>query len=113
MPSTDHRDEDIIMAPKEEPLHHSHLLAFLKASREYLGLARNIAASASPGRASGFGTKPVASSATPYRKALQSLVLAVGVGSFAAGPALADDGCAPMDESGPKATVTDRAASKS
>lgn len=113
MSSTDHRDEDIIMATKAEPLHPRHLLAFLTASREYLGLARNSAASAPPCRTSELAAKPLGPNAAPYRKAIQSLLLAVGVGSFAAGPALADEGCGPMGKPAPEATMSDKAASKS
>ena len=101
------------MTPKEEPLHYPHLLAFLQASREHFGLARNLVAGASPRRASRVSGKPLVSQALSYRKAIQSFLLAVSVGSFAAGPAAADDGCAAMEKSAAKASVSDKVPGKS
>ena len=101
------------MTPKEEPLHCHHLLAFLQASREHFGLARKHVAEASPRRASRAAGEPLVSQALSYRKAIQSFLLAVSVGSFAAGPAAADDGCAAMENSAAKAPVCDKAPGKS
>ena len=101
------------MTPKEEPLNCPHLLAFLQASREHFGLAGNDVAAASPRRASRASGEPLVSQALSYRKAIQSFLLAVSVGSFAAGPAAADDGCAAMEKSAAKASVSDKVPGKS
>ena len=101
------------MTTREEPLHSPHLLAFLQASREYFGLARNSAASTSSRGTSRASGKPFVSQAMPYRKAIQSFLLVVSVGSFAAAPAAADDGCASMEKSATKASVSDKAPGKS
>ena len=48
-----------------------------------------------------------------YVAALKAQLEAVSVGSFAAGPAAADDGCAAMEKSAAKASVSDKVPGKS
>jgi len=70
-----------------------HIKAFLNVSRNYLLLSQSAAKVKQV-------VQPLAASAPlhratmrTYRKAVQSLLLAAGVGFFAAGPVMADPGC--------------------
>lgn len=73
-----------------------HILAFLRTSRQYLGLAEEKSAATPPPRHSVMTSTMQRTSMSTYRKLIHSFLLATGVAALAVGPAMADPGCGHM-----------------
>lgn len=70
-----------------------HILAFLRTSRQYLGLAEEEAEAKQPPCNSVMTLTMKRTSMSAYRKLIHSFLLATGVAALAVGPAMADPGC--------------------
>lgn len=84
------------MTPIENSPQGAQIAAFLGASREYLGLRENRTVVRSPSLVSIMTAKLQRPRMNSYRKIVQSLLLAAGVGVFVAGPVMAEQGCGHM-----------------
>lgn len=93
------------MTQTENPPQAAIIQAFLVASRAYLALDNDLGAARQ--RTATSGRRSIVASVTAklgkramksYRKTARSLFLAVGLGAFVAGPALADPGWTQNDE---------------
>ena len=67
--------------------------AFLSASRKYLSFTQHVSETKKPALVSIMTSKLPRIPMNSYRNAVQTFLLAAGVGVFAAGPVMADPGC--------------------
>lgn len=81
------------MTPIENAPQPQHIQAFLRVSRQYLGLAEEESAARQPPRASAVTSSIQRTSMSISRKLVRSFLLATGVAALAVGPAMADPGC--------------------
>lgn len=73
---------------------------FLGASREYFGVAPEKPANKQQSSLSGITSSSQRTPMNTYRKVFQSLLLAAGIGTFMAAPAMANQNCSYMGEYG-------------
>lgn len=81
------------MTPNENAPQPKHILAFLRTSRQYLGLSGEKSVAVQPTRASEMTATIQRTSMSISRKLVHSFLLATGVAALAVGPAMADPGC--------------------
>lgn len=86
------------MTQTENPPQAAIIQAFLATSRAYLALDDDPDAARHRSIVSNTTAKPDKTSTNSYRKALRSILLAVGLGAFVAGPVMADPGCGQTEE---------------
>lgn len=86
------------MTQTENPHQAAIIRAFLATSRVYLALDNVPDAARHRSIVSSVTAWTGKTSANSYRKALRSILLAVGLGALVAGPVMADPGCGQTEE---------------
>jgi Spy/CpxP family protein refolding chaperone len=89
-------NEDQAMINIESAPQAKHIESFIGASKEYFGLSCAKFQTKDQNSISAVTSMHKRNHMISYRKVIQSILIAAGIGAFAAGPAMADHGCGHM-----------------